>query len=162
MIPNYSALHDLGDSSQMREQALVASPVTKCSMEAVLSRSILTAHLLLGDITEAEKVVMEAIDIWELDGDDEEQLFQITLRAAVDRRLALFSTGSIENGASDYKLPIELRRVLELPAELRRPFVLQVLIGLPSQVCAQLLEVDVSEIPEYCWAAMKRLSALDR
>jgi hypothetical protein len=161
VIPNYCESNDHVDSSQTPEQALSGNPVSKCSIEAILKRSILAAHLLIGDITEAENVVMEAIDAWEPDDAAGEQLFQTTLRAAARRSIAFFSAGSNETAALNWELPIELLRVLKLPSELRQSFVLRVLLGLPSQVCTQILELAVHEVSEYTCAAMKRLSALD-
>jgi hypothetical protein len=58
---------------------------------------------------------------------------------------------TIGHGATDWKLPIEPRRVLKLPPELRLSFVLPVPVGLPWQVCGRILEVGVPEISGYCW-----------
>lgn len=162
MTLSYSAPDDRGFSNPTQEQDLAVNPEIRPSTEAILGMATLTAHLLIGDLTEAENAVMEAIDSWDPSRDDGEQLFQITLRAAVARRpIALFSTDSTENGATEWKLPIELHRVLKLPPDLRQSFVLRVLVGLSLQVCAQILEVGAREISEHCCAAMTRLSAFD-
>lgn len=113
-------------------------------------------HLLTGDSTEAEKVVMESLDSWNPSDEDVDEFLQSTLRAAARRPIEPV----LESGNSDYQLPIELRRVLELPPELRRSFVLRVLVGLPSQICAYILEVGPCEISDRCCLAMRRLSAL--
>lgn len=103
---------------------------------------------------------MEAIDQWNPEEQDEEQLFQITVRTTVQRQMIASAGGSYEGRITDYYLPAELRRVLELSPELRRCFVLRVLVGLPSKICAQMLQVDVLQIDEYSCEAMKMLSVL--
>lgn len=161
MTPNYFPMQHWVDWRQTQERDLAEHPVRNGSIEAVLSRSMLVAHLLVGDNRQAENVVMEAIDVWESNDEDGEGLFQSTLRAAAQRPIALFSAASSKDGATDWKLPVELRRVLKLPHELRLSFVLQVLIGLPSQVCAQMLGLRVHDVSEYTCAAIERLSILD-
>ena len=68
------------------EQRSTERAVSDRVMAKVLSRSFLTAHLLTGDATQAEKAVMEALDVWDPDTEDQEYLFQLTLRTAVERQ----------------------------------------------------------------------------
>jgi DNA-directed RNA polymerase specialized sigma24 family protein len=147
--------------SARQEQEFTADrAVNNQAIAKILRRSFLTARLILGNSTQAEKTVMEAISVWNPDEEDEEQLFRITLRTAVQSRITGPSAVSDDKCTDDSSLPVELRRVTELsPPEIRHCFVLRVLVGLPSHVCAQMLHLDIHQLDQYCCDAMRTLSA---
>jgi hypothetical protein len=128
-------------------------------MKAILGKSFLAAYLLTEDIRQAENAVREAISAWQLDRDDERQLFEITLKMAARAPDLSCRTNTGEEAAAEVVLPTELYKVLQLEPELRRPFVLRVLAGVPSAVCAQILSFQANEIDCYCCLALERLSA---
>jgi hypothetical protein len=145
-----------------QEQDFAERHMSERSIAKVLSRSFLSAHLLTGNITQAEKAVIDAIQIWDPNKDDEQQLFQITLRAAVQMQAILSPSVAHEEYITDPRIPVELRRVLELAPVLRRSFVLRVLVDLPSQVCARTLHLSVSLIDKYSCDAIKSLAAINK
>ena len=146
---------------ERQEQNFAERAVSKRLTGNILSRSFLTASLLTGNTGQAEKAVLEAIKLWNPDEEDEERLFQITLRTAVQPQIAFSSATSNNECTADSCLPIELRRVLRLSPEIRSCFVLRVLVGLPSNVCAEVLDLDIRQLDRYCCDAMENLAALD-
>jgi DNA-directed RNA polymerase specialized sigma24 family protein len=110
------------------------------------------AHLLTGNPEQAETVVSEAIEWWNSDEDNGDELFQEVLNAAIRCEIASESRQSY--------LPAELRAVLSLSPLLRRCFVLRMLAGLPRQVCSRLLHVDSRLVDQCTRAAVKILPAI--
>lgn len=129
------------------------------TIEDILGRSFVTAHLLTGNITQAETAVLGAIDLW--NPHDASQLFQTALNAAVQSRTTVSPSDSSEQGTAGSYLPFELRRVLRLAPMVRRCFVLRVLVGLPSEVCAQMLDLDIQGVDQHSATASADLSAVD-
>ncbi len=70
-------------------------------------------------------------------------------------------SASDEHGTAESYLPIELRRVLKLAPELRICFVLRILVGLPAQVCAQILHLGIRRINQYSLTAIKSLGTTE-
>ena len=124
-----------------------------------LNKCFLTAHLITGSSIQAEKAVMEAIDHWDPDEGDKSRLFRLTLESALKSMIAVSRPGSDEECSADF-LPDEMRRVLELPPNLRCCFVIRILAGLALLVCSQLLHLGVHQIDQYCCDAMKSLASL--
>ncbi len=56
-------------------------------------------------------------------------------------------------------LPAELRQVLQLPARLRQAFVLRVLLAMPRELSAHLLDLDPIELDRSTGLAAKTLAA---
>jgi DNA-directed RNA polymerase specialized sigma24 family protein len=57
-------------------------------------------------------------------------------------------------------LPPELRRLFLLPPLLRDCFVLQILVGLSTEVCAEILDVSNIEFEDAVCAALNQLPLL--
>lgn len=148
--------------SKSQEQDVLGRHAGDQPLAKLLTRSFVSAHLLTGDTTRAEKAVMEAIKTWNPNEDEEQDLFQITLRTAVQMSTDVYSELSDGERTADQPLPVELRQILKLPRLLRCSFVLRILIGLPSQVCAQTLHLGVPQMDDYSCEAMKTLAFLDR
>ena len=111
----------------------------KQAIEDIVGRAFLTAHLLTGNMEQAESATIAAIDSWNPDDETEE---------------VLDVAGPCH--------PVELQRVLRLARPLRRCFVLRVLVGLPPRVCAKLLRSDSRRVDQYSCDASRCLGALDR
>ena len=77
------------------------------------------------------------------------------VRSAVRRRTKL-SNGPYEVDG----LPIELQRLFMLQPLLRHCFVLRLLVGLFPKVCAELLEISVTEFEDAVYAALTELTLL--
>jgi DNA-directed RNA polymerase specialized sigma24 family protein len=121
----------------------------------LIGRALLTAHLLTGSLQQAEKATREAIDSWNSGEDPEEAVFQNVLNAA-----ARAPAGPNPNNSdtSDSSLPNELIAVFRLAPQLRRCFVLRIVVGLPAKVCARLLHLQSEQVDEYTSAALQCLS----
>jgi len=120
-----------------------------------IDRAYLTAHLLAGDRERAENAVLQAIEAWNAERHNEEELFEHVVRAAVRAR------GSADPGGPDASfLPAELRAVVNLPRELRHCFVLRMLAGLSQADCARMLRMSPKRVGQYTCSALKRLPAL--
>ena len=123
--------------------------------DCLIRRAFLTAHLLTGNADQAESLTMTAIESWNPEEESEQALFQDVLETAV-RAPVQFKP----DAASPY-LPAELRAVLRLAPQLRRCYVLRILVQLPSQACARLLNLPSDAVDRYTCAALWCLSALD-
>jgi DNA-directed RNA polymerase specialized sigma24 family protein len=120
----------------------------------LLERAFLTAHLLTGSIQQAEDATLKGLDFWNPDEEPGEALFQNVLDAAARAQI---QPSRPDSDASGSNLPNELKAVLRLSSQLRRCFVLRVLVGLPSQECGRLLGLDSDRVDEDTCAALQCL-----
>ena len=134
----------------------------KQAIEDIVGRAFLTAHLLTGNVEQAESATIAAIDSWNPDDETEEVLFEKALAMAARTRIKPASSYWNEPDVAGSCLPVELQRVLRLARPLRRCFVLRVLVGLPPRVCAKLLRSDSRRVDQYSCDACRCLGALDR
>ena len=132
----------------------VDTPTAAQGLEQTLSRSLISAHLITGTPESAEEAVLRGIDQWNPDDEPEEKLILRIMEAAFLRAVPAPS----ESTANDSYFKDELKAVLRLEPRLRVCFVLRDLVGLPSQVCAQLLGLLPDEIDEYNVSAMRELA----
>jgi hypothetical protein len=140
--------------NSMEDVADTATPHVRPAIAHLIDRAFLTAHVLTASIQQAEDATMEAIDSWNPDEEPDEALFQNALDAAT--RAQIQQNGSGSAGSGSY-LPNELKAVLRLSPPLRRCFVLRILVGLPSQVCARLLCFHSERVDQYTCAALQCL-----
>jgi hypothetical protein len=136
-----------------------------CSRDQAERRAIghlqdaLTAALMLTGTAEgAERAVWESIGT--LDESAGGDLFHATLRTAVAAAKTQRDQSVDVSGWTLTSLPNELRRVLSLRANLRHCFVLRILLGLPLNECADLLETDESTVAENTVSAAVALAAV--
>jgi hypothetical protein len=137
--------------------AMAAEPVTR----EALSKAFTTALLLTGSVERSEAAVLESIRWLNLDDDAAgEKLIRGALKAAIARECEIVEQ---RPGELDYALsllPLELRRVLRLPADLRHCFALRVLAGLPRNVCAPLLNLEIRQVEEAAGFAAQMLAGI--
>jgi hypothetical protein len=126
------------------------------SIERTMTRAFLAAHLLTASAEQAENAVADAINSW--DSADEDALFSEVLAVAIKDHARPWSASRAS--WSESFLPAELRPVLDLPPDLRRCFVLRILVGLPEEYCAGLLRLSSRLVDEYTCEALKRLPSL--
>ena len=125
------------------------------NLEQTVSLALRTAHLLTASIQQAEGAVLEAIHGFDSDRDTEEVLVRNAILAAVEcPPTQPRSTESFE--------PIELQPILGLPENLRKCFVLRVLVGMPRQACARLLRLNACAVNDYTCAALQRLAGVEQ
>jgi hypothetical protein len=130
-------------------------------IEHTISKAFLTAHLLTASTEQAESATMEAIDSWNSDEETGEALFRSVLDAAVRVQMRHVSSSSNQCDMAESYLPVELQAVLRLAPQLRRCFVLRILVGLPPQVCARLLHLHSRRVDWYACAALEFLGSFD-
>jgi DNA-directed RNA polymerase specialized sigma24 family protein len=120
------------------------------SLTSILGKSFWAAYLLTGNAARAERAVRQAIDLWDCDEENSEQLLYATVRIAARKSL---------KGNCDVErlLPAELCRVSELPPDIRSCFVLRMLLGLPSSTCAHILDLPISLIEQHSRDAVMTL-----
>lgn len=123
-------------------------------MEQTVSRAFRTVHLLTASIQQAESAILRAIDSLDPDVDARESLFQNAILAALN-------CPSSESQSIESLGPPELHAVLRLPENLRRCFVLRVLVGFSQSACARLLNMTVATVNEYTCAALQRLAGVN-
>ena len=132
-----------------------AMPTAERGILGVLDRALLTAHLLTGNLQQAEEVTLGAIDSWRPGEVAEEVLVQNVFDAAA--RAQVDPNSNSLDPASSY-LPNELKAVLRLAPQLRRCFVLRILAGLPAQACARLLSLHSDMVERYTCDALQCLA----
>jgi DNA-directed RNA polymerase specialized sigma24 family protein len=131
-----------------------AIPKAGQTIPRLLDRAFLTAHLLTGNLRQAEKATLYAIDLWRPGEESEAVLFQNVLDAAAHAQVEPAANAD----ASAPHLPDELQAVLRLAPQLRRCFVLRILAGLPAKACARLLFLHSDLIEQYTCDALQCLA----
>jgi hypothetical protein len=112
-----------------------------------------TALLLAGATKTAELAVLDGIDACESISD--RSLLIETVRSTIRRRT---ESPYVPNGIN--LLPPELRRLLGLQPMSRDCFVLRILVQLPPEVCAELLEISIAEYEDALYGALNQLPRL--
>ena len=112
-----------------------------------------TALLLAGAIKTAELAVLDGIDACENISD--RSLLIETVRSTIRRRT---KSPDVPDGIN--LLPPELRRLLGLQPMSRDCFVLRILVQLPPEVCAELLEISIAEYEDALYGALNQLPRL--
>ncbi len=120
----------------------------------LLDRAFLTAHLLTGDLRQAEEATLDAIDSWRPGEEPEALLFQNVLDAAARAHV---EPNASPDASAPY-LPDELKAVLRLAPPLRRCFVLRILAGLSTKACARLLGLHGDMVERYTCDALQCLA----
>ena len=145
------------------ENALVAGyagrPEVANQQHAGINRAFLAAHLLTGSAEQAERAITQAMAMWNPDQNDDE-LFGQVLRAAAQGSFEDVQVNSNGVDTLGMPLPAELQGVLRLASQLRQCYVLRVLVGLPRQACASLLQLSSQQVDHYTCAALRSLPFL--
>jgi len=132
---------------------------TQRGIEHTISRAFLIAQLLTRSAGQAESAVVEALDSWDPAGESEEVLLERVLAAGIRFQGTCAASRSNEPELLA-SFPREIQAVLRLPAQVRRCFVLRILVGLSRPVCARLLQLSCRQVDEYTSRALKRLPSL--
>ena len=123
------------------------------TMSGALNMAFRTALLFTGDTRTAEVAATQAIDACE--DLSPGGLLMEAVRSAVRRR-----TKPSDGPYGVDGLPDELRRLFMLQPLLRHCFVLRILVGLCPEVCAELLEISVTEFEDAMYGALTELALL--
>ena len=123
------------------------------TIPSALEMAFRTALLLTGNTKTAEAAVMDGIGACEdLSGCG---LLIEAVRSTIRRR----TKSAAATDALDL-LPPELRRLYMLQPLSRDCFVLRILVGLSSEVCAELLDIAITEFEDAVCAALNQLPLL--
>jgi hypothetical protein len=114
-----------------------------------LDEVFIAAILLTGCTEGAERVVVEAIETLGDDEISEDMVLQATISGAVKPEMMTNEECPRQPQPTVSWLPIQLRRVLLLPSDLRQAFVLRLLLGMPRDQCARLLQLDGGKLDEH-------------
>ena len=123
------------------------------TMPGALDVAFRTALLLTGDTRTAEAAVVHGIGVCE--DLSPGRLLTEAIKSAVRRR-----TKSWDGPHEVECLPPELRRLFMLQPLPRHCFVLRILMNLSPEVCAELLDVSVTELEDSVCAALSQLPLL--
>ena len=131
------------------------------SAQQIIHRTFQTLYLLTASIQRAESATLKAIDTFDPDADSEETLLRFAIQAAVQGPVEPMPLlVSCEPESTGPLLPVELRAVLNLSPNLRRSFVLRILVGLSRQGCAGLLRLNAAQVDQYTCDALRSLAGL--
>jgi hypothetical protein len=120
------------------------------------ARSFVTALLLTGSTQRAEAAVLETIEATSLKEMSAGTLLEGTVSASLAGQIAGHQIDLGDSAISS--LPIELRNVLNLPADCHQCFVLRVLLGLRREVTARILHIETCQIDELSSIAARTLA----
>ena len=119
------------------------------------------ALLLTGSSKRAEGIVAEAIGTAIPCNGSASTVFEEVIRIAVTPEVIDYEERSCEQEPPVSWLPPELRRVMLLSKTHRHAFVLRLLLGLPSNQCSQLLQLEHGEIDEGFVSAVLALAHIE-
>jgi len=122
------------------------------AIERAIERAFLTAHLLTGNIQQAESAVTGAIESLDTGDGSEETLFRNAIQRAARHASSEAVQGALPARAG-------LRAVLNLSPNLRGCYVLRILAGFSRHDCARLLGLNVPQVEHFTCAAFERLAA---
>jgi DNA-directed RNA polymerase specialized sigma24 family protein len=134
---------------------IAATPKAGQSILRLVDRALLIAHLLTGNLQQAEEITLDIIDSWRPGEEPDDVLFQNVLDAAARAKV---EPGTNNPDSSASYLPNELKAVLRLAPQLRRCFVLSILAGLPARACARLLTLHSDMVERYTCDALQCLA----
>jgi hypothetical protein len=120
------------------------------TIPSALDTAFRTALLFTGETTTAETAVLDGIAACE-DLSPRGLLIE-AVRSAVRRR-----TKSVDGPYDVECLPPELRRLFILQPLPRHCFVLRILLGLSPEVCAELLDIYITEFEDAVYEALTQL-----
>jgi hypothetical protein len=127
--------------------------MTMDTMPSAFDMAFRTALLLTGDTRTAEAAVIHGIGACE-------NLSPGSLLIEAVRSAVRWRAKSSEDAYEVACLPPELRRLFTLRPLLRHCFVLRILVRLSPEVCAELLDISVTEFEDAVYGALTQLPLL--
>jgi hypothetical protein len=136
--------------------------MTKFKLHESLENAFIAGLLLTGSIEQAETAILESVRMTCPDDVFGETLFRRAVHYAIDPQIKVSGQPQKEVDRAASILPFELRCVLKLSKNLRYCYVLRILVGLPREVCAWLLHLDISQVEQRTCAAMLELPLIQQ
>jgi hypothetical protein len=122
-----------------------------------LNTTYKTILLLAGSVARAEGAMLEAIQAMDPEEMSNEGLFRAAITAVVMAGREAPARSQDPDPASS-SLPLELKRVQRLPADLRHCFVLRILAAFSRADCAGLLNLSIHKVDERTCEAARNLA----
>jgi hypothetical protein len=120
------------------------------------------AVLITGSIRQAELAIQKSASDLGAGSIPGDQFFRKVIQCSLEMEAEAFAQKFREFGCARSILPDDLACLLELPRALRRCFVLSTLVCLPPAVCADLLDIEVTQVSRRTRAAMRDLEEIRR
>jgi hypothetical protein len=124
-----------------------------------ITRAFTAAFLLTRNISVAECAVLQAIESLSGERADPEELLRGSIVTSLRYTRGLPETAIPHAGCTWTGLPPALQNVLKLNTSSRSCFVLRILLHLPLNVCARMLQLQPYRVNERTQAAMQELAA---
>jgi hypothetical protein len=122
-----------------------------------LAPAYLAAILLTGSAQSAEQAVVRGLDATDMNATNEE-----LVRATVIASTEIMHYQHEVVGRSVPLLPRELQNVLQLPTSVRQSFVLRLLLAMPEDFSARLVDLDVGALDRNIALAAQALAQVGR
>jgi hypothetical protein len=135
------------------------SKMNQCSLDGPVAKAFFTALLLTQSSRRAQEAVIESIHFLNPEEPFDEALLRDTVDASIRTYNEALPVSRDEWEAAFTALPLELHGVLALPADLRRCFVLRILLQFPPEPCARILNLNTDEVDQYTCDALWSLPA---
>ncbi len=124
-----------------------------------ISRGFRATLLLTGSLAQAEGAMLDAVHSLGHEEEPDDALFLRAIKAAITAgRQASARVQDFDLASS--VLPLELRRVLRLPLDLRHCFVLRFLAGFSREDCAKILHLKMERVDDGVCAAAQALAGI--
>ena len=123
-------------------------------LDGAIAKAFFTALLLTKSPQRAEAAVAESIDYLNPEEPFEEAVLRGAVCAAIYASAGALPPNQQEEEAALAALPRQLRGVLGFTPNLRRCFVLRILLQLPREVCVRILHLTMKEIDQYTCEAL--------
>jgi hypothetical protein len=120
-----------------------------------LPPAYLAAILLTGSAQSAEQAVVRGLDATDMNATNEE-LLRATVIASTEIMHSAKQHDGVAHGVP--LLPVELQNVLQLPASVRQCFVLRLLLAMPEDFSARLVDLDVGALNQNIALAAQALA----
>jgi hypothetical protein len=135
------------------------SKINQCNLNGPVTKAFFTALLLTQSPQRAEAAVMESIHLLNPDKPFEEAILCGVIPASIGMSNEALPANPEELEAAFAALPLELHGVLSFSPDLRRCFVLRILLQFPQETCGRLLNLNTDRIDQYTCEALWSLPA---
>jgi hypothetical protein len=128
-------------------------------LKKAICRAFSIALLVSGDMTIAEESVLEAVRSLDPEDLTTDALFVCVSTLAIHRSSRLLEQATEPHSSEMLgRLPAEMQNLLKLSRALRQCFVLRILLGLPRNICASLLNLQEFQIADLTCDALSSLA----
>ena len=125
-----------------------------------LENAFIVGLLLTGSVERTEIAILESVRLSCPDNLFGEKLFRRVIHCSLEMESDFSIKKWTELNHALSILPFELRCVLTLPQDIRHCFVMRILLGLPREVCAWLLHIDIPQVNQRTQTAVLELADL--